>query len=56
VALKKPDRVPIFPGFGTFAAKYYGITVREAFTNMAKWQDLNEKMVLEFEPDFFSRL
>jgi hypothetical protein len=53
VALKKPDRVPIFPGFGTLAAKHYGISVKEAFSNMVKWQDLNEKLILEFEPDFF---
>jgi hypothetical protein len=51
VNLKEPDRVPFFPGFGTFAAKYYRKTVREAFENMGKWQELNEKLHLEFEPD-----
>ncbi len=51
--LKVPDRVPTFPSFGTFAEKYYGITVKEAFTNMKKWQELNEKLLLEFEPDMF---
>ena len=53
VNLKVPDRVPFFPGFGTFAAKYYGITVRQALENMGKWHDLNEKLCLEFEPDLF---
>jgi hypothetical protein len=53
VALKVPDRVPIFFPLGVFGAKYSGITVREAFENTEKWQDINEKLLKEYQPDYF---
>ncbi len=53
VALKVPDRVPMYLPFGVFGARYAGITVKEAFEDMGKWQDINEKLFFEYQPDFF---
>jgi len=53
IALKVPDRVPIFLPISVFGAKYGGITLKEAFENSAKWYDINEKLLLEYQPDFF---
>jgi uroporphyrinogen-III decarboxylase len=55
VNLKVPDRVPVFLPISVFGAKYGGITVKEAFEleNTAKWFDINEKLLLEYQPDFF---
>ena len=52
-ALKVPDRVPMYIPFGVMGARYAGITIQEAFEDMGKWQDINEKLFLEYEPDFF---
>jgi len=53
--LKVPDRVPMFLPISAFGAKYGGITVKEAFEseNVGKWHDINERLLLEFEPDLF---
>jgi uroporphyrinogen-III decarboxylase len=53
IALKVPDRVPIFLPISVFGAKYGGITLKEAFENATKWYDINEKLLLEYQPDFF---
>ena len=39
IALRKPDRVPIWFPLGIFAARYVGMTVQEAFdpANSEKW-------------------
>ena len=54
-ALKVPDRVPIFLPISAFGARYAGITVKEAFEleNVGKWHDINEKLLLEYQPDLF---
>jgi uroporphyrinogen-III decarboxylase len=53
IALKVPDRVPIYLPFGVFGTKYAGITVQEAFENTEKWQEINERVFLEYQPDYF---
>ena len=54
-ALKVPDRVPIFLPTSAFGARYGGITLKEAFEskNVAKWHDINERLLLEYQPDLF---
>lgn len=51
--LKVPDRVPIFLPISVLGAKYGGITLHEAFSNTTKWHDINEKLLLEYQPDLF---
>jgi uroporphyrinogen-III decarboxylase len=51
VALKVPDRVPIYLPFYMFAAKYVGMTFQEAFENPDKLLEANEKAHLDFKPD-----
>ena len=55
IALKTPDKVPLFFPISAFGAKYGGITVQEAFDlkNSDKWYDINEKLLLEYNPDFY---
>lgn len=55
VALKVPDRVPIYLPISAFGANYAGITMKEAFEleNAGKWADINERLLLEYQPDFF---
>jgi len=55
IALKVPDRVPIFLPISAFGTKYGGITMKEAFKleNMGKWHDINERLLLEYQPDSF---
>jgi hypothetical protein len=51
IALKKPDRVPILPLFGSFPTRYAGITHREEFSIASKYTEANFKAVVDFEPD-----
>ncbi|HJX03378.1 MAG TPA: uroporphyrinogen decarboxylase family protein [Dehalococcoidia bacterium] len=53
VALKKTDRVPIFIQFGAAASKFGGITTKEGFSNPDKLIDIYEKLLTEFQPDFY---
>ncbi|MFO7952544.1 MAG: uroporphyrinogen decarboxylase family protein [Bacillota bacterium] len=53
IQLKEPDRVPLFPTFHLFAAKYAGITKEEAFKDSDKWFGANKKMILDFDPDIY---
>jgi len=53
MTLKKPDRIPIYLPFGVFGAKYAGITVKQAYEDTARWKDINEKMFLEYQPDYY---
>jgi hypothetical protein len=56
IALKEPDQVPIYLNVSAFGAKYAGITMKEAFkaANLAAWYDINEKLLLEYQPDLFT--
>jgi hypothetical protein len=51
IALRKPDRVPILPLFGSFPTRYAGITHREEFSIASKYTEANYKAVVDFEPD-----
>ena len=55
IALKTPDKVPLFLPISVFGAKYGEITVMEAFDlkNADKWYAINEKLLLEYNPDFY---
>ncbi|MEK7353889.1 MAG: uroporphyrinogen decarboxylase, partial [Chloroflexota bacterium] len=49
--LKKPDRVPINPSFGGFAAGYFGYTEREVMYDADKAADVALRGTLEFQTD-----
>jgi len=51
VACKVPDRVPTVVDFGFFAAKYAGISIYDAYYDVAKWKMAIKKTVLDFQPD-----
>ncbi len=51
IQLKVPDRVPVFFNMYLFAAKYTGMSMKEAFYNSERWAAANKKTVLDFEPD-----
>jgi hypothetical protein len=51
IALKKPDRVPIFPLSRSFPTHYARITFRQEFTEPRKHVDANFKAVVDFETD-----
>ena len=53
IALKVPDRVPLYMPISAFGAKYSGITMKEAFENAPKWHEINEKLLLEYQPDSY---
>ena len=55
IALKVPDRVPLYLPIGIFGTKYAGMAAQEAFdpANTEEWFGINEKLLLEYEPDFF---
>lgn len=53
VALHKPDRVPFFPFFQLFPARYAGITYEQAFNDVDAWLAANEKAILDFDPDIY---
>lgn len=51
VALKQPDRVPIYVGFGYMLPEIGGVTRQEYQDNWEKSQELLEKAAVEFNPD-----
>ena len=53
IALKKPDRVPIFPMFHLFPARYAGMNYEEAFYDSDRWLAANEKAILDYDPDLY---
>jgi len=53
IDLKVPDRVPFFPMTHYFAAKYSGLSGKEAFYDSKKWFEANKRMNLELEPDLY---
>jgi uroporphyrinogen-III decarboxylase len=52
-ALKVPDRVPLYMPFGSFAARHSGISVHDIYADPAKYLYACEKMMLDYEPDFY---
>lgn len=53
IALKKPDRVPLFPSFHLFPARYAGMTYEEAFYDQERWLAANEKAILDSDCDMY---
>lgn len=54
MALGKPDRVPIVPIFGSFAADYAGISRQDELYDLEKSFDASFKATVDFEPDMAS--
>jgi hypothetical protein len=52
-AARKPDRVPIIFEFGTFVARYTGISYQEMLYDYKKCAGAYRKTVMELEPDGF---
>lgn len=52
VALKQPDRVPMYFSLGMFPAAYSKISFKEAIEDLDKWQSANETAYSEYQPDF----
>jgi len=50
-AMKKPDRVPVFPMTGFFPAYYGGFTPRDVMYDYDKLMSSFKKYVLEMQPD-----
>ncbi len=53
---KKPDRVPVFPFVGFFAAFNAGMTAEEAMYDFDKFSEAAKRYVLDFEPDAHASL
>ncbi|MGD8465469.1 MAG: uroporphyrinogen decarboxylase family protein [Anaerolineae bacterium] len=53
VALRKPDRVPLFPSYHLFPARYAGMTYEEAFYDQGRWLAANEEVILDHQPDLY---
>ena len=53
ISLRVPDRVPVIVNFGFFAAKYGGITYKEAMYDGDKMASSWEKCVTDFAPDAY---
>ncbi len=51
IYLKKPDRVPVFPMTGFFAAYYSGLTPRDVMYDYDKLFSSFKKYILDFQPD-----
>jgi uroporphyrinogen-III decarboxylase len=51
VEMKKPDRVPVFPMTGFFAAYYAGYTPRDVMYDYDKLFSSYKKYMLDFQPD-----
>jgi len=51
IALKKPDRVPMFARFSFFSAKYAGFTLEECMYDPDKLWKAHWMTMTEFEPD-----
>lgn len=54
VQLKVPDRIPIAPLFTFFAARYAGITSREAMFDYEKLAAVTRQAILDFDVDVYS--
>jgi uroporphyrinogen-III decarboxylase len=55
IALKKPDRVPVWAFFGSFSAQYAGITHKQEHYDLEKHSESDWKSCIDFEPDLASR-
>ena len=53
IALRKPDRVPVFPQTGLLCAHYAGMTCEQAFNDLDGWLAANEKTVVDLDVDLY---
>jgi len=53
MALKVPDRVPVFLSQHFFPARYVGMTYEQAYYDVDKWLAANEKTIVDYEPDVY---
>lgn len=53
IDLKKPDRVPILLMNHFYPAKHIGISNEDAFYDIDKWLEANERFIQDFEPDLY---
>jgi len=53
IQLRVPDRVPTFIHFGLEAARYGGMTNREAYYDYRKLLAASKKLISDFQPDMF---
>lgn len=53
IQLKVPDKVPFFPLTHGYAAKYTGMTHKEAFYDTDRWIAANKTTNIELEPDLY---
>ena len=51
IAVRTPDRVPIFIDSGLFPARYAGLPLSSAFSDDDAWSLANERFVIDFAPD-----
>jgi hypothetical protein len=54
IAMKKPDRVPVIPLFGSFASAHAGISRRDELYDLEKSYDANLKVTIDLQPDMAS--
>lgn len=54
IELKVPDRVPIIPVWQLLPAVYAGMTYVEAYYDVDRFLEANEKAILEFKPDVYA--
>jgi len=53
VALRVPDRVPLFMEYHQFPAPYVGMTLEEAWHDLDKWLAAYGQAIRDFEPDLY---
>ncbi|ATW27285.1 uroporphyrinogen decarboxylase family protein [Candidatus Formimonas warabiya] len=53
IALKAPNRVPVFLQINYLAAKYSGLTYRDAYYKQDQWLEAFEKFILDYTPEMF---
>jgi hypothetical protein len=51
ISLKRPDRVPILPLFGSFPTHYARTTLKQEMWEPETYAEVNFKAVVDFEPD-----
>jgi hypothetical protein len=54
IGLKVPDRVPMIPSFAYFPQKFGNVTCEDAWFNLDKWNEVCQKVAIEYEPDLYN--
>ena len=53
IALRTPDRVPLFASNHLFPARLVGMTYEDAYYDQDKWLDANRTFLEEYDPDVY---